>query len=84
MELDHPIAFDRIVREGSFSRAAQVLDIGQPAVSARLAALEASLGGPLFHRGRRVRLTPQGEAFLPFTRRFVAILEAEAARLGLN
>lgn len=84
MDIDQLVAFDRIVREGSFSRAAQALDIGQPAVSARLAALEASLGGSLFHRGRRVRLTAQGEAFLPFARRTLEVLGegVEAARLA--
>jgi DNA-binding transcriptional LysR family regulator len=36
--------FDRIVREGSFSRAAVALGIGQPAVSSRIQSLEQTLG----------------------------------------
>ena len=42
MATDQLVAFQRIVREGSFSRAAFALGIGQPAVSARIAALEAA------------------------------------------
>jgi len=36
MELDQLVAFERVVREGSFSRAAIALGIGQPAVSSRI------------------------------------------------
>jgi len=42
------------VREGSFSRAAFSLGIGQPAVSSRIQALEQTVGGALFTRGRRI------------------------------
>jgi DNA-binding transcriptional LysR family regulator len=84
MELDQLVAFDRIVREGTFGRAALALGIGQPAVSTRIQALERSLGGPLFVRGRRVALTALGEGFLPFARRSLEVLAegAAAARLA--
>jgi DNA-binding transcriptional LysR family regulator len=84
MEIDQLVAFDRIVREGTFGRAALALGIGQPAVSTRIQALESALGGPLFVRGRRVSLTPLGETFLPFARRGLEVLArgAEAARLA--
>jgi DNA-binding transcriptional LysR family regulator len=36
------LAFQRVVREGTFSSAALSLNIGQPALSARIQALEAS------------------------------------------
>jgi LysR family transcriptional regulator, low CO2-responsive transcriptional regulator len=77
-------AFDQIVRQGSFTRAAVAMNLGQPAVSARVQALEKALGGELFTRGRRVRLTALGEAFLPFARRALEVLAqgAEAARLA--
>ncbi len=39
--------------EGSMARAARVLQVGQPALSRSLAALEARLRGPLFDRNRR-------------------------------
>jgi DNA-binding transcriptional LysR family regulator len=60
MDTDQLLAFQRVVREGSFSRAARTLDIGQPAVSARIQALEAQLGGALLTRGRRLGLTALG------------------------
>ncbi len=85
MDVAYLQAFDQIVRERSFSRAAQVLEISQPAISGRIAALEALLGGALFVRGRRpLTLTERGEVFLPFARRALAILGegAEAARLA--
>jgi hypothetical protein len=43
----------RIVREGSFNRAALALGLGQPGQLA--SALEAAVGGALFTRGRRSR-----------------------------
>jgi DNA-binding transcriptional LysR family regulator len=84
MATDQLVAFERIVREGSFSRAAFALDIGQPAVSARILALERAVGGALFTRGRRVALTLLGESFLPYVRRALAVLDegVEVARLA--
>ncbi len=78
-------AFDRIVREGTFSRAAQTLELSQPTVSARIQALEEEVGGALFTRGgRSVALTALGESFLPYARRALAVLAegSEAARLA--
>jgi DNA-binding transcriptional LysR family regulator len=77
------IAFDRIVRDGSFSRAAASLGISQAAISGRIQSLEAQIGAPLFTRGgRRVLLTGAGETFLPYARRSLAILDegVESAR----
>src|SRR4051812_32608712 len=50
VDTDQLLTFERIVREGSFSRAAWSLDLAQPTVSARIHALEQSVGGPLFAR----------------------------------
>src|SRR5437764_269173 len=44
LALEQLVAFERVVREGSFSRAALALKIGQPAVSSRIHGLEAALG----------------------------------------
>jgi DNA-binding transcriptional LysR family regulator len=76
------IAFERVVRERSFSRAARVLAIAQPTISERIRALERSVGGPLFVRGGRGSLTDLGAAFLPYARRAVELLDAgvEVAR----
>jgi LysR family transcriptional regulator, low CO2-responsive transcriptional regulator len=83
VDTEQLLTFERIVREGSFSRAAWSLDVAQPTVSARIRALEQAVGGPLFARsGRGVALTDLGASFLPFARRAVEVLDAgvEAAR----
>ncbi|HET9221428.1 MAG TPA: LysR family transcriptional regulator, partial [Roseiflexaceae bacterium] len=82
--MDQLLAFDRVVREGSFSRAAWALDLTQPTISARIQALEQEVGGPLLVRGgRRVALTERGESFLRYARRALAVLDegVEAARM---
>jgi DNA-binding transcriptional LysR family regulator len=60
-------AFVVTVREGSFSAAAAALGLSQPAVSRRIARLEAALGTPLLER-RRPAVTPtrQGLRVLEF------------------
>ena len=73
MEIGQIIAFERVTREGSFTRAAAALDLTQPAVSTRINTLEAELGGALFERrGRDLKLTALGEHFLPHARRVLA------------
>jgi len=83
VDTEHLLTFERIVREGSFSRAALALGLAQPTVSARIQSLEQAVGGPLFTRGgRSVRLTDLGESFLPYARRALDVLATgiEAAR----
>jgi DNA-binding transcriptional LysR family regulator len=75
MHIDQLQAFDRIVREGSFSRAAWTLGIAQPTISARIQALEQAVGGVLFTRTNQgVQLTPLGTSFLPYAQRALAML----------
>jgi DNA-binding transcriptional LysR family regulator len=77
------IAFERVVRERSFSRAAWALGLAQPTVSGRIRALERAVGGPLFVRGARgALLTDLGTGFLPYARRALEVLDAgvEVAR----
>jgi DNA-binding transcriptional LysR family regulator len=75
VDTDQLLAFERIVREGSFGRAAWELGIAQSTISARMRALERVLGGPLFERGRRpLALTPRGREFLPYARRALDVL----------
>jgi LysR family transcriptional regulator, pca operon transcriptional activator len=63
----------------SLTAAARAKGLSQPAVSKSIAELEAMLGAPLFLRhGRRVVLTPQGEAFRRHAREAVASLDAAA------
>ncbi|MDJ0757283.1 MAG: LysR family transcriptional regulator [Ardenticatenaceae bacterium] len=76
MNIDQLIAFDRIVRDGSFSRAAWALQIAQPTISARIMALEKTVGGSLFERNNRaVTLTERGVGFLPFARQALEALQ---------
>jgi len=75
MDLQQLVAFDRIVREGSFSRAARELQIAQPTISARIQALEAEVGGVLLLRSNQgVKLTALGVSFLPYARRALAAM----------
>lgn len=75
MDSDQLEAFVRIVRDGSFTRAAQALDIPQPTISGRIRALEEAVGGALFHRsGRRLTLTERGTRFLPYAERTLELL----------
>lgn len=85
MDIDQLLAFERIAREGSFSRAARQLDISQPTISARIQGLEQEIGGALFVRGgRRLALTERGESFLTYVQRALEVLNEgiEAARLS--
>lgn len=68
-----------IVDEGSFTRAAELLHVTQPALSHQVRALERETGGPLLERlPRSVRLTPMGRAMLPHAR--AALADTERAR----
>lgn len=68
LDLHNLRAFRAIAETGSFSQAASRLHLSQPAVSKRIALLEAQLGVALFDRmGRRVLLTEAGSALLPHT-----------------
>lgn len=54
-----------LARTGSFSRAAEELDIAQPSLSQQMGKLEKELGMPLFFRGHGgVTPTPDGVRFL--------------------
>lgn len=68
-----------VVEESSFTRAAELLHVTQPALSHQIKALERSVGGELLERlPRGVRLTPMGRAYLPHAER--AVRSAAQAR----
>jgi LysR family transcriptional activator of nhaA len=57
----HLLYFWTVAREGSITRACEVLHLTQPAVSAQIRTLERALGEPLFERrGRTLVLTETG------------------------
>ena len=66
-KLKHLLA---VVEYGTFSRAAEKVNLSQPALSRSIQALEAELGLPLLDRGtRQVRLTPYGACVAERARR---------------
>jgi len=69
-------AFVEVVRAGSISRAAERLSISQPAITARIQALEAAMGARLFVRSRAgTRLTDAGRTLLPYAERGLIALQ---------
>jgi DNA-binding transcriptional LysR family regulator len=67
--LDLPV-FLEVARLGNMSKAAALLNTVQSNVSARIKRLEDQLGATLVVRSsRRLRLTPEGEALMPFALR---------------
>ncbi|MRS12865.1 MAG: LysR family transcriptional regulator [Actinobacteria bacterium] len=75
--------FIAVVDHGSFSEAARVLGISQPAVTMQIQALEADIGAMLLDRGyRKVALTEAGQRLLPHARRVLA--EIDDARFSID
>jgi DNA-binding transcriptional LysR family regulator len=69
MELRQLEYFVAVAEQASFTRAATLLHVAQPGVSAQLRQLERELGQELLDRsGRSVRPTPAGAAVLPYAR----------------
>jgi DNA-binding transcriptional LysR family regulator len=81
MDVDALETFLVIHRRGGISAAAATLHRTQPAISRRLAVLEASLATPLFERSaKQLILTQAGRALLPFAERAIAaVQDARAA-----
>lgn len=72
----HLEAFIAIARAKQLKRAAEDLNLTQPAISKTLKDLEDILGTSLMQRGRAgVRLTPEGEVFLQFAEQSAAALQ---------
>lgn len=70
-------AFLAVYDEGTYTKAADVLGISQPAVTRRVSLLESDLDCVLFERGRHgARPTPTGDVFAPFARRVLGELRA--------
>lgn len=55
-----------ILREGSFSKAAQKLYVSQPSLSATVKRLEAKLLSPIFNRTNPITLTEVGEMYIKY------------------
>jgi len=75
--------FMTVAEQGSFTLAAKMLGISQPAVSQQITALEKSLDVQLFNRKRsEVSLTAAGEAFKPYAEKILHWYSAAGAMFG--
>ncbi len=75
MDFGQVEAFVQVSAHHSFSRAAEVLQLTQPSITARIQSLEREVGEELFERGGRgVRMTDAGLAFLPYAERILRTL----------
>ncbi|MFD2368691.1 LysR family transcriptional regulator [Brevibacillus sp. GCM10020057] len=64
--------FIAISKTGSFTKAGEMLNLTQSAISQTLAGLEAEVGLVLFHRGKNgVTLTDAGERLIPYAHQIV-------------
>jgi LysR family carnitine catabolism transcriptional activator len=77
VSLNHLLALAEVAEHRSFRAAAAALHLSQPAVTARIKALEERLGIPLFHRTTRsVQPTAEGERLLATAIRLIGDLRA--------
>lgn len=84
MELRKLEVFCKIVETGSFSKAAEALNLSQPAVSAQIRSLEEGLGSRLFDRARsqKVSLTQAGQVLYHYA--IELLRNAEEARRAVR
>jgi DNA-binding transcriptional LysR family regulator len=81
MELDQLRSFVAVAEVRSFTRAAAMAHLSQPAISRQIARLETELGVRLFERyGRRVECTADGKLLLPLAKAIVSRAD-DATRL---
>lgn len=77
-----------VVETGNFSKAAQKLNMTQPAISHHIKLLEEELGAPLFIRNKSgLKLTPQGEIAVKYAKRMSALqdkMQWELKNVGKN
>ena len=84
MDLTAVRSFVTVAEQSSFSRAADLLMIAQPAVSQQIKRLERELGAQLLRRStRRVELTQAGQAFMPRARAILAEVDRAEQEMRL-
>ncbi|CAO1658677.1 HTH lysR-type domain-containing protein [Halomonas sp. NYA30] len=82
-QLEHIVAFVRVAELGSYTRAAEALDISRTRVSRQVMALEKALGARLIQRTtRRLHLTEAGERYLMRAQGVLQALDEAAAEVG--
>lgn len=72
MNIENLEAFVYVIHYGSFNKAADMLFLSQPSVTARIQTLERELDCKLFDRfGRQIQLTDKGKQFLPYAQQIL-------------
>ena len=83
MLLQQLLTFTRVVDLGSFTRAGELLNLSQPAVTRQVAALEREFGVPLVERaGRHLVVTPAGQIVHDHARSIEALVERTREDVG--
>lgn len=76
-------SFVAVIDEGSFTRAANRLNLTQPAISGHLRRLESQVGRPLLRRTTRsFEVTPEGECLTSYARAILALNRDAMAQLS--
>lgn len=76
MNIENIEAFVYINHYGSFNKAAEVLYISQPTVTARIQSLERELDCRVFDRlGKQINLTDKGKQFLPYAQQVLQVYQ---------
>ena len=74
MDLNRVRLFHAVAQHGSYSRAAEALDLSQPSVSVQVHQLERALGSYLFYQvGRKLHLTEEGKLLLVYADQIFAL-----------
>lgn len=83
INIDNIEAFVFIVHYGSYNKAADVLFLSQPSVSARIQSLERELNCKVFDRiGKQIQLTEEGKRFLPYAQQI--LMTYQKGKLHIN
>lgn len=83
MNIDALRTLVNISSYGSYRRVADAMHISQPAISKRVRVLEDHFGHQLVERsGATMRLTPAGQAILPYFQRILATFDEAGQRLN--
>lgn len=82
-ELSGMKAFVTVAELGSFSKAAEVLNLTQPALTRKIQKIENNLNTTLFERTtRKITLTQAGQMLLPKAKSLIASLDAAIFNLS--
>jgi len=83
MDLVYFRTFREVARRQSFTRAAEHLGYAQSSVTVQIQKLEREYGVPLFERyGRKLRLTPPGEALLKLASQMLELYDQSKERIA--